>query len=1715
MLVPLAAVLCAAVPAGTAGIVSGTGSDTASAGTPNKEIVSCENKNLTKKIRVYDNQGKSVKAAQADASAYEGYIFQVKKNAPSAYATGQAAAKEKGIKAINAEGLYQADSLKKIDAFVDDSYVEYVEPDYQVELFDSEIKENTASPDDPAYKDGQQWNMKMMNTEAAWETGSFGQPQFERGESDPVVVGVIDSGLTGTDGAGGQEPHEDIDYRLVEDGKNLATSESGTPDTNGHGSFVSGLIFAKMNNGKGMTGAMPEVHICPLKVFGTAGSCSDSDVINAIYEAMDKDVDVINMSLGSAGYNSSLQEACDAAAAKGILVVAAAGNDGTRVNNYPAAFDSVVGVGSLDSDGSTSYFSQIGASVFVTAPGSNIYSIKAGTANGYRTGDGTSFASPEVAALAAMAKSISPDITQEEFKELLKTTSEDKGSEGYDEDYGWGAVNFGAAAEKILENKNLPSYNLNFQVSDESGEAVSDAEIHLKAADDIHWDADEESGTAGGSLAKGTEVQPESDGSYVLHKGTYSYTVSKNGYTTASGELTTYTKNQKVRAKIEKTYAMAFDVKDSDDNLLDNVTLKLTRESGKEVYTPQQNENAEYTARIPAGVYRYEAKADGYTEQSGTFSVAESGTREIRLYTGDEVCRTEVAAEDAASGDGLTDVKLSVMDTNGDEIEPSAPGIYHLVRGSRYVITAEKAGFEDAVKKYKAEDAAEKTLRIPMRQVSATTEFLAVDGRGENLSDSTTEVWNSAGELQQPFETNDHKYNLKNGTYSYRVASSGYGNETGSFEIDTAQSDNRKLSVVLHKEKAAVTVRAEDQDGNVLKNADISIYDSSQNRQTGTAAGNWQLGQGTYTVYAYLDGYEGVRQEFQVPAAAVQTKGAQEVTLTMKQQTDSADLSENSGGKGTAEDPYLISTEQQLRNLAKKTEIVFANNRTAATNQREKTGGYYRLVKDIRLTEGTWTPIGNYENSENYNVFTGNFDGNGHTISGLQVKWKQNSGGLFGAVYGASIKNLTVQGSVSGRMYTGGIVGQIINHQGVTAKIENCRNDASVTAVSSSSSAGNGSCVGGIVGYVSATSDSVKANVEITACCNTGAVTAENDYAGGIAGMAYALKTADCYNWGKINASKGLGGIAGCLQKNTYTYNCYSTGEIEQNEPVASSAVGYVGGIAGSASGGYFSRDYFRKGCGVKAAIGVENTANTDKEYVKYQSQTAMTASQRFVDELNLMKDTRDDAYVLSDTYPLLRWQTEAAEKQYAETPVFLEQPEGNADHPYACGASAGPITAEVAPVNDGGTLTYQWYKNEIRSTKQAEKLTGEGASGTVPEDGVIAWTPSLEETGTTYYYAVVKNTLADDSGKTSVISRTRSTIVPIVVQNEAPVKDAVIRGVEIGESGATAKEITAGESAVLRVKAESADGGTLSYQWYRSSTARGKGTAVKGADRAEYTADPEETGTWYYYAEVTNTITSDADGKTYSSRVQSERLKVTVKAKEPEVTKPEEPSEPEQPEVPKPGDSSGSEKPVENPGTNTSGGKSSSSGSGTSAAQAMRKAVPKRVKAASVSGQSLKITWKKTAGAKGYVVYRKSGGTYKKVLATAKTGAVVKKLKAGQKYTFRVRAYCVSSGKKVYSRWSIAVSARPIPAAPGKVKAVRINRHTVRITYKKSAGASGYQILRASGKKGKYKAVAVVKKGSRLSYTDRSAGSKSRYKVRAYCAVGKKKLYGKAAAAH
>ena len=245
----------------------------------------------------------------------------------------------------------------------------------------------------------------------------------------PVTVAVVDTGI--------DEDNPALDYTRVLPGKSYVEGEKSCNDKIGHGTAVAGIIQRYA----------PKARIAPLMYYtayasGVPRNGGIPAICKAIYDAVDNyQCKIISVSSGITSESDELKAAIDYAESKGIIVVSAVGNDNKAASGrvyYPAAYDTVIGVGAVDAENKIADFSQKNKSVTTVMSGVDIQvpSIKNGAR--YTTVSGTSYAAAAICGITAGIAEEYPDITPAQFRNLIKSSCLDLGEPGYDIAYGYG-----------------------------------------------------------------------------------------------------------------------------------------------------------------------------------------------------------------------------------------------------------------------------------------------------------------------------------------------------------------------------------------------------------------------------------------------------------------------------------------------------------------------------------------------------------------------------------------------------------------------------------------------------------------------------------------------------------------------------------------------------------------------------------------------------------------------------------------------------------------------------------------------------------------------------------------------------------------------------------------------------------------------------------------------------------------------------------------------------------------------------------------------------------------------------------------------------------------------------------------------------------------------------------------------------------------------------
>lgn len=287
---------------------------------------------------------------------------------------------------------------EKIKTIKKDPNVLYAEPNYYGKFAETV----PLPPSDPSYVS--QWWLPAVGDRTMWALG--------RGSG--VIVAVIDTGADLT--------HPDLVANLLTNGYNFGDGNATPQDQLGHGTRVSGIIAASQNNDLGVSGLAPEAKILPIKINpGAEGTFTSDRLATAIDYAVSHGAKVVNLSLTVDNETQTVRDALQAALNAGVVVVAAAGNEGGAVA-FPANMAGVIGVAATDQSGRLASFSNFGPEVTLAAPGTSIVSTLLG--GGYGLGaDGTSFAAPIVSAALADVVSINPTLPSAAFAQYLRANA--------------------------------------------------------------------------------------------------------------------------------------------------------------------------------------------------------------------------------------------------------------------------------------------------------------------------------------------------------------------------------------------------------------------------------------------------------------------------------------------------------------------------------------------------------------------------------------------------------------------------------------------------------------------------------------------------------------------------------------------------------------------------------------------------------------------------------------------------------------------------------------------------------------------------------------------------------------------------------------------------------------------------------------------------------------------------------------------------------------------------------------------------------------------------------------------------------------------------------------------------------------------------------------------------------------------------------------------
>lgn len=326
------------------------------------------------------------------------------------------------------------------------------------------VLEAEATPSDPSFN--VQSYLTQIGAPQAWDITTGSQS---------VVIAVVDSGIEST--------HPDLSSKILR-GWNVRTNTNDFRDVKGHGTLVAGVAGAMSNNAVGISGVTWSSPILGVRVSDDSGQATARDVTAGILWAVNNGAKVINVSFAPLWSNSLVKSAVELAFNRGAIVVISAGNGGSV--QTATGYEQALFVGAIDSSNLITNFSDRGPFVDLVAPGKSIYTTAIGAT--YRPADGTSFAAPVVAGVAALAWSTNTDLRPTTIQSILLSTTTDLGAAGYDATYAGGAVNAMRAvsmAEATTESPDVTAPTVRITSPRDGGSVSGKVKVDVTATDAV------------------------------------------------------------------------------------------------------------------------------------------------------------------------------------------------------------------------------------------------------------------------------------------------------------------------------------------------------------------------------------------------------------------------------------------------------------------------------------------------------------------------------------------------------------------------------------------------------------------------------------------------------------------------------------------------------------------------------------------------------------------------------------------------------------------------------------------------------------------------------------------------------------------------------------------------------------------------------------------------------------------------------------------------------------------------------------------------------------------------------------------------------------------------------------------------------------------------------------------------------------------------------
>jgi len=312
-----------------------------------------------------------------------------------------------------------------------------------VELNDA-VQALDTIPNDPNW--GSQYALTAIHAPQGWDLSTG---------SSAVTIAIVDSGV--------DLGHIDLADKIV-GGYDFVNNDSVPQDDYGHGTHVAGIAAASGNNGAGIAGVSWGARIMPVKVLDATGGGSFATVAEGIVWAADHGAQIINLSLGAPSVSFVLQSAVEYASNRGVLLIAASGNNGSTPVYCPACYPQVMAVGATNSSNQVASFSSYGPELEIAAPGQSIFSLAPG---GYSTKSGTSMAAAHVSGLAAILFSFAGNSNA--VRNAMQATALDISPSGWDQNSGAGLIQMDAAIRFLIPLTPTPTSTITAVYSNGSG----------------------------------------------------------------------------------------------------------------------------------------------------------------------------------------------------------------------------------------------------------------------------------------------------------------------------------------------------------------------------------------------------------------------------------------------------------------------------------------------------------------------------------------------------------------------------------------------------------------------------------------------------------------------------------------------------------------------------------------------------------------------------------------------------------------------------------------------------------------------------------------------------------------------------------------------------------------------------------------------------------------------------------------------------------------------------------------------------------------------------------------------------------------------------------------------------------------------------------------------------------------------------------------------